>query len=29
MDANGTGIKSLAIVEAKNGDWVWKATVNP
>ncbi len=29
MDATGTGIKSLAIVEAKNGDWVWKATVNP
>jgi branched-chain amino acid transport system substrate-binding protein len=29
MDPTGTGIKSLAVVEAKNGDWVWKATVNP
>jgi branched-chain amino acid transport system substrate-binding protein len=29
MDPTGTGIKSLAIVEAKNGDWVFKAVVNP
>jgi branched-chain amino acid transport system substrate-binding protein len=29
MDPTGTGIKSLAIVEAKDGNWVWKATVNP
>ncbi len=29
MDPSGTGIKSLAIVEAKNGDWHFKDVVNP
>ncbi|MGC8786761.1 MAG: ABC transporter substrate-binding protein [Anaerolineae bacterium] len=29
MDPTGTGIKSLAIVEAKDGDWVFRAVVNP
>jgi branched-chain amino acid transport system substrate-binding protein len=29
MDPTGTGIKSLASVEAKGGDWVFRAVVNP